>query len=891
MAALVLAAPVDGWLMALDEVPDPAFAGRMVGDGAAIDPTDSMLRAPCDGVVTMLADTRHALTLQTESGIDILLHVGIDTVRLGGAGLVARTRRGAAVRRGDPLVEMDLDRLARGATSLVTPIVVMDSQRYRVTPLMRDCAITAGDAILEITAADPAQEERGPAPAAARPDARGVARAGLHPEETGVAREGLRPEEGGMSPAGLRPEERGVVRAGLHSEERDVPPAGLPPDAHGEVSVRLEHGLHARPAARIVRLSRRFRARVVLSAHGRDAEAGSTVALMALGVACGDTVELKGFGDDAGNAVRALIDEIASGAGESPIELLAPQSAPEPAEPALSRELRGIVASPGVAIGIARQFETPEIAVPETGAGVDEEQGALDLARATVRRELTSLAEAAEDGGDMLGAQGEFLDDPGLLAIAEVAIAQGKSAGFAWRAAVRKAAEQLRATGDARLAERVADLRDIECQVLESLTGRSPQAPELPESAIVLAEELLPSQLGRLDLAKVAGFCSAAGGRTSHVALLAASLGIPALVAAGPGVHGIPDGARVLLDAETGRLRLEPDDETLAKAERRIAERHARRGRFLQEAAQECRTADGHRIELFANLASVAEASNAVRCGAEGCGLLRTEFLFQHRAAAPTVGEQAAEYRAIAEALAPRPLVIRLLDAGGDKPIPYLRLPREENPLLGLRGLRVGLRYPQLLRDQLAAILSAANGADVRVLLPMVTEPGEIRRVRELIAEDEAGGPISIGAMIETPASVALADAIAREADFLSIGSNDLAQYTLAVDRAHPVLGRAFDSLHPAVLRQIAHVCEAAGGAKVSVCGALASDPAAVPLLVGLGVRTLSAVPDVIPELKALLRAVSLAECRELAAAALEQNDAAGLRSVVEDAALAARLS
>jgi phosphocarrier protein FPr/phosphocarrier protein len=532
--------------------------------------------------------------------------------------------------------------------------------------------------------------------------------------------------------------------------------------------------------------------------------------------------------------------------------------------------------------------------VSETGAGVERERAALDTARAAVSERLDSAAAAVQAGGDMLGAQGEFLNDPALLEPAYAAVAAGKSAGFAWRSAISNAQERLRATGDARLAERTADLRDVELQILEALTGRAPEAPPLPDAAIVLATELLPSQLGRLDLAKVAGFCSAAGGPTSHVALLAASLGIPAIVGAGPGVLAIPNGVRVLLDAEAGRLFVEPGEEAIAKSQRRIAERRSRHDRFVQQAARDCHTADGCRIEVFANLGSVAEAVNAVGLGAEGCGLLRTEFLFQHRAAAPTADEQASEYQAIADALSPRPLVIRLLDAGGDKPIAYLPLPREENPLLGLRGLRVSFRHPELLRDQLDAILRTEAGSGCRILLPMVTEPGDVRRVREMIADiarDRPEAHVAVGAMIETPAAVALANAIARESDFLSIGSNDLAQYTLAIDRAHPELGRAFDCLHPAVLRQIAAVVDAAGDCSVSVCGALASDPDAVPLLIGLGVKTLSAVPNVIPEIKVLVTALSLAECRQLAAEALSEEDAAGLRRVVKDAAFARRLT
>jgi phosphocarrier protein FPr/phosphocarrier protein len=615
---------------------------------------------------------------------------------------------------------------------------------------------------------------------------------------------------------------------------------------------------------------------------------------MALGVSCGDIVELAGFGADAESAVHALIAEIESGLGEAAVPPPARSPAPGDVAAGIVRELSGTVASRGVAIGVAQHFAAPQIAVSETGAGVERERAALDTARAAVSERLDSAAAAVQAGGDMLGAQGEFLNDPALLEPAYAAVAAGKSAGFAWRSAISNAQERLRATGDARLAERTADLRDVELQILEALTGRAPEAPPLPDAAIVLATELLPSQLGRLDLAKVAGFCSAAGGPTSHVALLAASLGIPAIVGAGPGVLAIPNGVRVLLDAEAGRLFVEPGEEAIAKSQRRIAERRSRHDRFVQQAARDCHTADGCRIEVFANLGSVAEAVNAVGLGAEGCGLLRTEFLFQHRAAAPTADEQASEYQAIADALSPRPLVIRLLDAGGDKPIAYLPLPREENPLLGLRGLRVSFRHPELLRDQLDAILRTEAGSGCRILLPMVTEPGDVRRVREMIADIARERPeahVAVGAMIETPAAVALANAIARESDFLSIGSNDLAQYTLAIDRAHPELGRAFDCLHPAVLRQIAAVVDAAGDCSVSVCGALASDPDAVPLLIGLGVKTLSAVPNVIPELKALVGALSLAECRQLAAEALSEEDAAGLRRVVKDAAFARRLT
>jgi multiphosphoryl transfer protein len=553
------------------------------------------------------------------------------------------------------------------------------------------------------------------------------------------------------------------------------------------------------------------------------------------------------------------------------------------------QSIRGTVASPGIAIGLAHQFEQPAIDVEEEGGGVDVEMATLARARDALKDRLGKSV--SRDANEILGVQAEFLDDPALLEQAHSAIRSGKSAGYAWRTAIHSVQNQLRNTGNSLLAERVADLQDVETQVLQMLTGEElPARLELPDRAIVLARELLPSQWSRLDPSKVAGFCSAAGGPTSHVALLAASAGIPAIVGAGPSILQIGNGTPLLLDADAGRLVVEPDAAAIAHADDAIAARRSKRQRYLQDAARDCYTADGCRIEVLANLASVADARKALTAGADGCGLLRTEFLFQERSAAPSEDEQAVEYQAIADALDGRPLVIRTLDAGGDKPIPYLPLPREENPLLGLRGLRASLRFPQLLREQLAAILRVEPHSQCRILLPMITEPGEIRAVREIVAglarERQVQAPVPVGAMIETPASVVLAGAIAREADFLSIGSNDLTQYTLAMDRTHPEFAARFEFFHPVVLHQVASVCRAAqeSGRTVSVCGALASDPGAAPFLIGLGVRILSAVSAVIPELKSVIRELSLDACRELAQRALELEDAQSLRQLADAA-------
>jgi phosphocarrier protein FPr/phosphocarrier protein len=321
-------------------------------------------------------------------------------------------------------------------------------------------------------------------------------------------------------------------------------------------------------------------------------------------------------------------------------------------------------------------------------------------------------------------------------------------------------------------------------------------------------------------------------------------------------------------------------------ARSQLAEKRGRRVAEQLAAQRECRTADGTRIEVFANVGSEAEAHAAVRNGAEGSGLLRTEFLFLERTAPPDEAEQLEQYQQIARALEGRPLTIRTLDIGGDKPIPYLPLPHEENPALGLRGVRTSLWRPDLLRIQLRAILRVRPIGQCRILLPMITDAGEIRAVRSMLddlrREEGYREPVALGAMIETPASAVMADRIAREADFLSVGTNDLTQYTLAMDRGHTELAARLDALHPAVLRLIAKAVEAARvhSRTVAICGGLASDPVAVPILIGLGVHELSMVPAVIPQLKALIATLNVEDCATLATNALERETAEAVRAL-----------
>jgi len=849
--ALTLLAPLAGWSTPLDEAPDEVFAARLLGDGLAIDPTGATLHAPCDGEIVLLPASRHAVTLRTGSGCEILLHVGIDTVALAGDGFEAHVHQGARVRAGDALLSFDLDFLARRAKSLLTPIIVSAESGCDIRKRSLDRAVEVGEWLMEIAA---------PAPAAA----------------AGTARE----------------------------------------TAAGSVSRRLtvgfEHGIHARPAALLAGSLRTLAADVRLLARGREANARSTVALMALGVQHGEEIEIRATGPDAHNAVQALAAVFAAQGGSAkasaatvPARPVVPVVAPaheelsaergQSAAPAPTGSLKGVVASAGLAVGPALQIRRPEIRVREQGAGVVHENAALDRARAAVRARLERRVYAASASGggtaaasEIAAAHLELLDDPELLAAARAAIDSGASAGFAWRAAVRASAATLEALADARLRERADDLLDLESQVLMALEGSAAGSrTELPSHAILIARELLPSQLIALDEARVGGICMAAGGATSHAAILAAAFGIPALVALGPALLAVADGTPLVLDAVRGVLEIDPGESRLAAARAEVAAVAAQRAALAAAAQRECRTADGTRIEVLANIGSLAEAQAAVRNGAEGCGLLRTEFLFLDRQSPPTEAEQSAEYQRIAAVLGARPLTIRTLDAGGDKPIAYLPLPEEENPALGLRGVRTSLAFPQLLRTQLRAVLAVRGPAQCRLLLPMISDVEEIQAVRRLL--DEVCGElaraerISVGVMIETPAAALLAERMAAVADFLSIGTNDLTQYTLAMDRGNPQLAARLDALHPAVLRLIARTVDGARAHSrhVAVCGGLASEPLVAPLLVGLGVHELSAVPAVIPQLKARIRSVSLSDCRALAQQALGEGSAAAVRALL----------
>lgn len=656
------------------------------------------------------------------------------------------------------------------------------------------------------------------------------------------------------------------------------------------------HGLHARPAKILAQLAKAFEGDIrlrVLDSAQPAVSIKSLSKLLSLGVRRGQELELSAEPSIAGDALPALLAAIEQGLGEE-VEALPPTAGSEPATavehleaPVAGSRVQGVSASPGIASGPAHVCVEREIDYPLRGDSPAQERAKLRDALQAVHAELQALVERSDKAiGEIFVTHQEMLADPALTDEAELRLAQGESAAAAWMAVIDAAARQQEALHDALLAERAADLRDVGRRVLAQLCGLQAQAePEQPY--VLVMAEVGPSDVARLDPARVAGIVTAYGGATAHSAIVARALGIPAVVGVGPAVLLLAAGTPLLLDGQRGAVTVAPPAEVLQRA---LAEREQREQRLQAAWAKRhdpAVTRDGHAVEVFANIGESSGIDKVVEQGAEGIGLLRTELIFMAHSQAPDVATQEAEYRRVLDGLGGRPLVVRTLDVGGDKPLPYWPIAAEENPFLGVRGVRLTLQRPQIMEDQLRALLRAADQRPLRIMFPMVGQLHEWREARAMVERLRQETPVAdlqVGIMVEVPSAALLAPQLAREVDFFSIGTNDLTQYTLAIDRGHPSLSAQADGLDPAVLSLIDMTVRAAHaqGKWVGVCGELAADPQAVAVLLGLDVDELSVAARSIAEVKALVRQTDHQAARALAREALRQDSAAAVRALVE---------
>jgi multiphosphoryl transfer protein len=712
------------------------------------------------------------------------------------------------------------------------------------------------------------------------------------------------------------------------------------------VTVANRLGLHARPAARFVQTVGQFDATVTaenVTVPAGPASARSLNGVATLGVQQGHEVLIKASGPQAAQvlaAVRNLAergfdepstpgraagstapggppirDAVAASAagptGSATPGMSGPNAAatgmrtPEAsaaagAGPAEGTILRGIPGSPGIAVGGAVHLRQATIEVPrEPAADPAAELARLAAALEATRQEVQAARDsvAAQTGeqyeAGIFDAHLLFLADEALLDPARRRIREGRNAADAWDSAVADVSGEWQRLTDSYQRERVRDLDSIRTDVLGHLLGV--RRGVLAGPGIVVADELTPADTAGFDPAVVRGIATAVGGPTSHAAILARALGIPAVLGLGPDVLAVPEATQLLLDGDHGSVQVAPGQADLAAAEQARQQRRQAGHRARQRAAEPAITADGTKIEVAANAGSSEDVRHAVEAGADGIGLLRTEFLFLAASSMPTEAEQAAVYAHLAGILAGRPMIIRTMDVGADKPLPYLPRDAEPNPALGQRGIRLGLARTDVLLTQLRAVLRVAADHPVKLMFPMVATEHEVRAALGLISDARlalaaegvavaAEGAMEVGIMIEVPAAALTAARLAPAVDFFSVGTNDLTQYTLAADREVSAVAGLNDALHPAVLTLIGRAAAAAAeaGRWTGVCGELAADPLAVPLLLGLGVRELSVSAAAVASVKQIVRATDVAVAAELARQALDLPSAHAVRDFAQ---------
>ena len=665
-----------------------------------------------------------------------------------------------------------------------------------------------------------------------------------------------------------------------------------------EALVGPAHGLHARPATMFANRARSFVAAIQVWNGDKRADGKSMASLLQLGAEHGATVRIVADGKDAEQALAALKAQMETEEVEEKRKEADRSHTWKPAKSTAS--LQGVSISPGLAIARIHRLDARQIEAAAPTDSPAEEKRQLHVALQAARAELETLAGSVQSRGaavaaQIFAAQAEIFQDAELIARVERRIDAIPSASYAWQQEMERLAASLRASGNAITAARDADVRDASHRVMRCLLQVHKQRKEEAagdDLVLLVAQELSPSEAAALDKQRIAGFCTVEGSATSHVAILARSLNIPAITGIGAGYADLQEGDLAILDANAGILYLNPAAEDLASARQAQEQMADTQALVYARRFQPAITADGVRVEVCANIGKAAEAAQALSAGGEGVGLLRTEFLFLDREQPPSEEEQYESYRQILEALNGLPLVLRTLDIGGDKPVAYLQQQKEENPFLGVRGIRLCMRHPEIFRPQLRAAYRASAHGNLKIMFPMIAAPSELRAAKKIAEEirlEVGAEPVEIGTMIEVPAAVAMADELAKEADFFSIGTNDLTQYVLAMDRGNAELAKEANGLHPAVLRMIERTASAATrhGKWTGVCGGLAGEPGGAALLVGLGVRELSMAIPSIAAVKDSLRSLTLREAEQLAQRALACEDVATVRALLEQQGVA----
>jgi phosphocarrier protein FPr len=844
-----LHAPLSGLIIPLELVPDQVFAEKMVGEGIGIEPTDSILYSPVDGKVEFIHPSKHAVTLKTKDQTEILIHIGIDTVQLKGEGFKSFVKNGDQVKQGDKLIEFDMDFVATQAKSLISVVLITQKENFSFhfeTPQR----VQANQSVLfTIT----------------------------HKENASQTTTTL------------------STKSFFASEPFSCP---------------LVTGIHARPAAAIAQLAQKYDGDILIFKNDKSANAKSIVSLLALGAQKNDLLIIEAESSQAQKAVtsiqKLITEELESDHAQTQTDSPKASSmmnvpTPIKAKRTDANMFDGVTASPGSVYGCIRQLYSEDIVVAEqkSKTNLTAELNKISLAVETAQTELKQVLsqltkKTDEEKVAIFKAHLEILNDPEIRKLTEEKIKSGYAAEFSWQQSINFLKSTLESLNNEVLAGRAHDLHDVGQRVLRLLLGlkndKTSFALDQGQPLILVAKNLTPSQMAFLDPQIVQGICTVEGGASSHVAIIARSMGISYVAAVHEEALEIADHTEAILYAQKGRLQTNPSITEVDKIKTEIQQQSLQMTENKKQSQLKAVTVDGHQIDVFANVGKLTDATDALTFGAEGIGLLRSEFLFLHRTTAPTESEQLTKYQEIVSALnsdqQQRPVIIRTLDVGGDKPLSYLPMPKEENPFLGVRGLRLSLLSPELFRAQLRALLQVKPLSALQIMFPMVTTLSELIEAKKILKEEcdkLSVAHVSVGIMIEVPSAALIAETLAPHVDFFSIGSNDLTQYTLAIDRGHRDLAKMADGLHPSILRLIKITCDAANKHKkmVGVCGGIAGDPQAVPLLIGLGVHELSVSVPVIPHIKAQIRKLKKSYSEQLAAKALQLSEASEVRQLI----------
>lgn len=842
----LIKAPLTGIIIPLNQIDDEVFSKKMAGDGIAIDPASQTLFSPFDGIVSFIHTAKHAITLKPDANpeIEILIHIGIDTVMMKGDGFKNFVKNGQKIKAGEKLIEFDLNQIIAKAKSPHTIILITNTvsqpEKYSIH---------------------------------------------LTPSSNGFV-QALKTDLFSISTS------ENAVSINTSAQSKEL--------FQQAIKCLVPSGLHARPASQITKIAmKNTDGEVQIIRNHQIANAKSLTSIISLGVSFGDEVQIMAYGKKAQDTVFEIASTLKNPAHEKSAAETYQEFTPVTSQNLNGSEFSGISVSPGDSFGQTLVFRKNDIRIHSTQAknsNADQEltklSSALKKAQSSLLQTISNFSSKESEKSNIYQAHLELLNDPEIFKLAQDQIKLNYSAEYSWQLAIDQTISILKSLKNEMMAERAHDVNDIGQKVLRVLLNiddeKSAQKISTKSPTILIARSLVPSDMSLLDPQFIKGLVLIEGGASSHVAIIARSMGIPSITAVHEAVLSIQDGTSAVLLAKKGVLNTAPTQQEIERIKVSNVASEKENSIALSQAKTAAATTDGHHIEVFANIGKISESVKAIENGAEGVGLLRSEFLFLDRSTAPTEAEQTEQYQNVISSFnqdGKKDVIIRTLDVGGDKPLSYLKLPAEENPFLGIRGLRLSLKYPELFRSQIRSLLKVKPLTSLKIMFPMITTLEEVHQARKITQEEAAKLNVAIpklGIMIEVPSAALIADTLAPYVDFFSIGSNDLTQYTLAIDRGNKDLAAMADGLHPSILHLIKMTCDAAKkhGKMVGVCGGIASDIPAIPLLIGLGVHELSVSVPSIPQVKSTIRKLNFKECEQLALECLKLPDAKSVREL-----------